>query len=287
MLLHRNDRPHFLGPRTALLVLLLAVALPATLPALDLNGFLAAPGEGSAALSYTAESYDEFWAGDQRTSAPPLGEVETTSWSLWFRWGFTDRLSVVANLPYVAVDTDGPAGFEEDGLGDAEALLLVRAFETTSGAARHRLVAGIGGRTPVSSYVADAPVSLGDGSDDLLLRLVYQLQVGSFYLSQQVGYDLRGDDVPDSFPLYTEAGYTFGRWTGSVSYKRLVADGGTDIGDPGFTFPSNEEEVERAGAKLYGRFTDRFGAFVSAFTTLDGRNTGDATGISTGVVLDF
>lgn len=273
--------------RTVTVAAVLALLLPAVAPALDLNGFVAAPGEGAAALSLTMESYDEFWAGEQRTSAPPLGEVETSSASLWFRWGFTDRLSMVANLPYVEVETDGPAGFEDSGLADAEAMLLLRALEVDSGGVRHRLLAGIGGRTAVSDYEADAPVSLGDGSDDLLLRLVYQLEVGSFYVSQQVGYDLRGDDVPDSFPLYTEAGYTFGRFTASASYKRLFADGGTDIGDPGFTFPSNQEELTRVGAKLYGRFTDRFGGFVSAFTTLDGRNTGDATGLSAGVVLDF
>lgn len=271
----------------ALAAAVAAFTLPAAAPALDLNGFLPAAGEGAAAFSYSAESYDEFWAGDTRTSAPPLGEVETTSLSLWFRWGFTDRLSIVANVPYVEVDTDGPAGLEDDGIGDAEALALFRALETVSGAARHRLVAGAGVRTPVENYVADAPVSLGDGSTDLLLRLVYQLEVGAFYLSQQVGYDSRGDDVPDTFPLFTEAGYTYGRVTGSVSYSRLLADGGTDIGDPGFTFPSNEEEYSRLGAKVYARLARGVGASLSGFTTLDGKNTGDTTGVSAGLVLNF
>ncbi len=107
------------------------------------------------------------------------------------------------------------------------------------------------------------------------------------YASQQVGFDSRGDDVPDSFPLYTEAGYTFGRVTGSLFYSRLIADGGTDIGDPGFTFPSNQEEYSRAGGKVYVRVGPRVGASASAFTTLDGRNTGDTTGGSLGLVLRF
>lgn len=264
-----------------------ALALPTAAPALDLNGFLAAAGEGAAALSYSTESYDEFWAGDQKTSAPPLGEVETTSVSLWLRWGFTDRLSVVANLPYVDADTNGPAGLHDSGIGDLEALGLFRVLETSSGGARHRLVAGVGVRTPVHNYVADAPVSLGDGSTDLLLRLVYQLEVGSFYLSQQVGFDSRGEGVPDTFPLFTEVGYTVGRVTGSASYSRLFADGGSDIGDPGFTFPGNQEEYSRLGAKVYGRFTEHFGGSLAGFSTLDGRNSGDTTGGSVGLVLNF
>lgn len=274
--------------RLAAAAFALAMALPAIAPALELNGFLPAAGEGAAALSYSTESYDEFWLGDTKVATPAaLGEVETTSFSLWARYGFTDRVSVVANVPYVDVDTDGTMGFEDDGVGDAEALVLFRALDVSSAAADHRLVAGVGFRTPVQNYVADAPVSLGDGSTDLLLRLVYQLEVGGFYFSQQLGYDSRGDDVPDTFPLFTEVGYTAGRVTGSVFYSRLFADGGTDIGDPGFTFPSNEEEYSRAGGKAYARLTEAFGASFVAFTTLDGKNTGNTTGVSAGLVLNF
>jgi hypothetical protein len=266
---------------------LLAAFLPASVGALDLNGFLPAAGEGTVALSYTAEGYDEFWAGETKVQEPALGEVETTSLSLWFRWGFTDRLSVVANLPYVDVSTDGFAGFEDHGLADLEALLLFRLLETSSGALRHRLVAGAGIRTPASDYEGNLPISLGDDTTDALLRLVYQLESGGFYASQQVGFDSRSDDAPDNFPLYTELGYTYGSVTFSGFYSKLIADGGTDIGDPGFTFPSNQEEYERAGAKVFGRFTDRIGGSLAAFTTLDGRNTGETTGVSAGIVLDF
>ena len=287
MIRHRHIRRGRRAP-AALFALLTVTLLTPAASALDLNGFLPMAGEGAAALSYSTESYDEFWAGDTKVpTPPPLGEVETTTASLWLRWGFTDRLALVANVPYVDSEGDGSMGFSEDGLGDVEALLLFSALERSSGTARHRLIAGLGGRTPASNYVADAPVSLGDGSTDLLLRLVYQIEIGSFYASQQVGFDSRGDDVPDTFPLFTEAGYTWGRVTGSLFYSRLLADGGTDIGDPDFTFPSNEEEYSRAGGKVYVRFSDRIGASAAAFTTLDGRNSGDATGGSVGLVFQF
>ena len=41
-----------------------------------------------------------------------------------------------------------------------------------------------------------------------------------------------------------------------------MADGGTDIGDPGFTFPSNKDETERVGAKVFARLTESIGAHV-------------------------
>lgn len=288
MIRHRDSRRERRTPAALFIALALSPLTSTAASALDLNGFLALAGEGSAALSYSTESYDEFWRGDTKVpNPPPLGKVETVSVSLWLRYGFTDRLSVVANVPYVDVDSDGTMGFEDDGLADVEALALFSVLDRSGSGARHRLIVGAGVRTPTSNYVADAPVSLGDGSTDLLLRLVYQIQAGGFYASQQIGFDSRQDDVPDNFPLYTEAGYTWGRLTGSLFYSRLFADGGTDIGEAGFTFPSNEEEYSRTGGKLYARFTDSFGGSVSAFTTLDGRNTGATTGVSAGLVLDF
>lgn len=268
------------------LCLLPALAGPAA--ATDLNGFMPAPGDLDAALSFTQESYDEFWRGTEKVPTPPvLQEVETQSASLWFRYGFTERLAVVADVSYVDVTANGTAGFEDSGLQDLTALALIRLADHRSGGVRHTLTGAVGIRTDVGDYEADAPVSLGDGSTDGLLRLVYQIEAGGFYASQQVGFDLRDGDPPNGIPLYTEVGYTFGRLTASGFYSNYLADDGTDIGQPGFTFPSNEEERERLGAKLFLRLTERLGVSASGFTTLDGRNTGDATGVSLGIVTRF
>jgi hypothetical protein len=262
------------------------LTLCAPLAALDLNGFMPAAGEGAVALSYTSEGYDEFWVGETRVSDPGVGDVEIDSIALWMRYGLTDRIALVANVPHVDASSDGLGGFEDSGLQDLSALVLFRALETGD-AVRHRVVAGGGVRTPISDYEANLPVDLGDGTTDALLRLVYQLEAGGFYASQQVGYDLRGDDAPDGLALYTEAGYSWPRLTLNGFYLRYLADGGTDIGDPGFTFPSNEDETERLGAKVFARLTDRLGAQAAIFETLDGRNSGDTSGFSAGFVFGF
>jgi hypothetical protein len=251
--------------------------------ALDLNGFMPARGEGTIALSYTSESYDEFWVGKTKVSDPGVGEVETDSIAAWFRYGLTDRVALIVNVPYVDATSDGLGGFEDSGLQDLTALVAFRALESGN----HRLVAAGGARTPISDYEANLPVDLGDGTTDVLLRLVYQFQNGGFYASQQVGYDLRGDDAPDGFPLYTEVGYSWPRVTVNGFYLTYSADGGTDIGDPGFTFPSNKDETERLGAKVFVRLNESFGAQVAAFQTLDGRNSGDASGVSAGFTFGF
>lgn len=272
--------------RSAILLGLVALAGALPCAAQDLNGFLPARGEATLALSYTAEGYDEFWRGNTLVSNPGVGAVDIRSLSLWGRYGVTDRLALVVNVPYIDAEGDGTGGFADSGLGDLTALAELRLAEG-GGATRHSLTGAAGLRTPLSDYEANAPVSLGDGTTDALFRLVYQLERGGFYLSQQVGYDLRGEDAPDGIALHTELGYTFGRATVSAFYTRYLADDGTDIGDPGFTFPSNREEYERLGGKLYLRLNQRLGLSAAAFTTLDGRNTGDTTGVSVGGVFGF
>jgi hypothetical protein len=223
-------------------------ALGSPLSAQDTNGFLRDKGAGDVALSYTSESYDQFWAGETKVSAPPLGEVTTESWSLWTAYGLTDDLTLVVQLPYVDAEGDGTAGLSESDLQDAAVLGLYRLADW-GGRTRSQLIGGLGISTPASSYEPDLPVSVGDGTTDGLFRLVYLLQHGNLYFSQQVGFDLRSDDAPNDFPFYTELGYTIGQTTLTGFFAMLLADGGTDIGDPGFTFPSNQEEYQRIGAR--------------------------------------
>lgn len=268
-------------------VVAVCLALAGPVSAQDLDGFLPARGEGAAALSFASEGYDEFWAGEQKVRNPGVGSVDVESWSLWGRYGLTDRLSLVGNVAYVNADSDGMGGFAESDLQDLWLLAQYRLAESQRGNGRSRWVGALGVRTPLSDYEANLPVDVGDGTTDLLLRLVWQWKQGAFHFAQQVGYDLRGEDAPDQFPLYTQVGYRVGRvtWIGYLQW--LLASSGTDIGDPGFTFPSNEEEYQRLGLRAYAELSDAWGLTVGGFTTLDGRNTGDASGFFVGGVVGF
>lgn len=269
--------------------LLLLFLASAPLAATDLTGFLPAKGHGTIAVGYTNESYDEFFRGTEKVSTPGfLGEVTTTSFSYWMNYGFTDRLALIVNAAYVDADSDGTAGMSDSGPQNLAVLLAMRLWESTSGSGTsHSLVGAIGGSTPLESYTADAPVARGDNSTDALLRLVYLLHKGSFYWSQEVGYDFRSDEAPDSIPLYTELGLSTGHWTWIVWYSQYMAQSGTDIGQPGFTFPSNKENLQRLGAKAVVTFPNGWGGFGGVFSTLDGRNTGYASGLSVGLLRSF
>ena len=104
----------------ALAVAALAVASPSG--AMDINGFMPERGHGDAALSYTSETYDEFWVGKTKVPVPNGGKVDTKSTALWVQWGLTGDLALVANLPYVDVKSDG-FGLKDSGLQDLSVLL--------------------------------------------------------------------------------------------------------------------------------------------------------------------
>ncbi|HEX9734298.1 MAG TPA: hypothetical protein VGG06_20190 [Thermoanaerobaculia bacterium] len=282
-----SSRAPFCSTRAAALSLLVTVLTAGTAGALDLNGFLPARGHGAVAFAYTGESYDEFWAGTMKVFVPDVGEVTTDSFTTWMTWGFTDDLALVLNLAYVDVTSDGLAGFEDSGLQDGAVLAKYRFASFQRGNASHSFLGAAGLRTPLSSYEGNAPVSLGDDTTDTLVRFIYHLESGRFYYSQQVGYDLRSDDAPEGIPIYAELGWSTGRATLTLLYSQYFADGGTDIGDPGFTFPSNKDEYQRVGAKAFIRLGERYGVSLLGFTTLDGRNSGDATGFSAGLSVDF
>jgi len=270
----------------ALSLALMSAVGPSALAA-NLNGYLEEKGHGDVALSYTSESYDHFWIADQSTAVPNGGDVKTTSTSIWLAYGISDRLTLIGNLPYIEANSHDGFGITEKAWQD---LTLLGAYSLWSGGSTvgSSIVGAAGMRTVASNYVINnQPVNIGDGTADWLLRLVYQLRYRNLYVSQQVGYDIRGGDAPNNVPLHTEIGWTIGRITLIGFYSRVIARGGTDIGDPGFTFPSNGDEYSRAGGKVYGRITDGIGAGIMFFTTLNGRNTGDAAGASIGVDFSF
>ncbi len=271
--------------RSVVLLCLLGVAADVAV-ASDLNGFLSAKGKGGVALSFTSEGFDEFWVGDSKVSDPGVGQVDRRSVSLWVGYGLTDRITLNASLPYIDVDSNGLAGFKERSAQDVAVLGKYRLGSVGQTVRNDFVVAG-GLRTAVSDYATDNPGDVGDGTTDVLFRLVYQLNYRRFYASQQVGFDLRSAEAPNGFPLFTEMGIGFGRVTLSGFYAKQIADGGTDIGQPGFTFPGLNDESDRVGAKIFARVTEGLGVSLAGHVTLDGRNTPKISGVSAGIFRAF
>ena len=274
----------------ALIVSLSCLFHPGVAHAQNMNGFFPGKNNATIAMSHTFESYDEYWVGSVKISDPSLGEIETGSVSLYADVGLLEDLAIMANFAYVDVASNGTAPLSDSGLQDRTFLLRYRFLHLEGSGLEHVFVAGVGLRAPMAPYEPNRVVALGDETHDALFRFVYQLQMGLLdggYVSGEFGYDLREDDTPDQTSIYGEAGVTIGRFSPSLAIYRNWADGGFDIGDPGFTFPGLGAETFRIGGKLYYRVSSEFGVAVSGFATPDGRNVGQATGVSTSLVVQI
>jgi hypothetical protein len=249
----------------------------------SLDGTLPAAGRGEVTLAFSAQDFDEFWVGETKVTDPGVGTVEFDVLSLELEWGFTDDLAVAVALAQVDASSDGLGRFGDSGLQDITALLEYRLLA----AGPHSLLIAGGVRTPAGDYESNLPVDLGDHTTDLMGRVVYGYHRGAFTFSQQLGIDHRSDDAPDGYPFYTELGFAPGRLELVVWYRRLLVNDGSDIGDPGFTFPGNREESSRLGVEVSGRLGGRLSLGAGYFTTLDGRNTGDMEGVSAHAKLHF
>ena len=168
------------------------------------------------ALSFTTT--EELNADGDRTPRLGDGELTDRGLSAYLEYGLTDRLTLVASLPYKRVEDERFIGGRQTGVaavkrstgfGDLEARL--RWSLRTSPVV---LSVALGGKMPLGYDVTTATrVPLGTGKADGDVRLLagrsfYPLPL---YPTGEIGFRRRGGRFSDEILLAAETGYTAGR----------------------------------------------------------------------------
>ena len=250
------------------------------------NGFLRGAGKTDVALTYTSESYDHFWVGNQRVKDPGVGEITRESLSLYVAHGLTDDMDVVMAAAYVDAENDGFGAFDDERqLQDLSLGVKWRAggSDLLGGRLSYLLAPSV--KVPMTHYESNNPTAIGDGQVDVRARgiLHYQSPNG-FFAAVETGFDYRAEGPPNETLVNVSLGQTFfNRVTVSPFLTITNSIHGKNIGQD--DFPAVEEDIERLGVSLYGRVNDQVGVTLGWKNTLDGRNTGDLTGWWLGVVF--
>lgn len=268
-----------------------------------IDGFMRGGGKGVVALSYSTEDYKEFYKGTNLVSEPNLGTISTQSISLFAAVGLMNNVDLVVSLPYVTTSADKGYWADQSAMQDAgfalkwrPLLMTIENVGTISG------IVSAGLATPLSNYVADAPVAVGHQSTSGDFRVLgnFMMDFGLF-ASVQAGYIRRGDvnldhvtldgnmktSVPDALDISAKIGYGNSDFYIDAWYQNQTARGGTNIGDTGASFPSNGISFSRIGVTGYYPLpilNKQLGISIGGASTLDGRNIGKSTRISFGVV---
>lgn len=263
-------------------------------------------------LSYSHDSWDEYWEGALKRSNGNIGTLTTTTATWGIGYGLHDRFNVLASVPYVWTHASQGVLHDMEDFQDltlaAKISLLDTAFENMGAM---RIMAVLCGSTPLSNYTPDfMPLSVGTASDRIATRLTltYRSQPG-WFINASASYTWRGkvsldrpyyftDDrlymtheveMPDVVDYYVGAGYAWRSVMGSLVISEQRTQGGGDIRRQDAPFVSNRVNFSRVGAMLAYAIPHLRGLELRLTYSqiTDGRNVGQSSAWATDLMYRF
>lgn len=260
------------------------LALCSTLAFAD-SPWLPIPGATRLNLSYVTQSADELYAGTSK--APLPDDLDQDSFALAIEHGLSDRWSVFAKLGYASSDF-GPAGDNDEGFSDTRLGLAWRVVDEYERAGWPTLTARAAAII-AGDYRPGTIDAIGDGASG------YELALGvgkdlhpRLNVWGSLGFRDRESPVPSDWFYDLNLGFGLSsRLAAVVAYEAVRADGGTDIGGPGFSptrFEATQEDRDLLKLGLSYAVLADLALSLNYAQVLDGRNTpiSDAWGLALG-----
>jgi outer membrane putative beta-barrel porin/alpha-amylase len=289
-------------------VLLLLIA-PATLQAQTIDDGALLPGRAlSTGVVYAHEGWSQYWEGTLKRENGNIGTVTTQTITWTAGYGVSDRLSVMAMLPYVSTEaSQGPL----HGMSGVQDFMLAAKYQilatplTDRGTLRALIVGAAG--IPASNYTPDfQPLSIGLASRQLSGRFTLNFEArDGWFLNGSAGYTWRANVKLDRPAYYTNgqlyltdevampdvvdysigAGFQQGRVCFPVSFFQQRTLGGGDIRRQDTPFVSNRMDFARIDAMVMYRVPAprNIGIRVGTSRIVSGRNVGQATTVTGGL----
>ena len=263
-------------------------------------------------ILYGHDNWTDYWEGDLKRENGNIGTVSTENVTWTGTYGITDRINVIAMVPYVWTNASQGVLHGMSGFQDLTAAAKYNALETaltSHGTLRAIFVASVG--MPMSDYIADfQPLAIGVHAKSFAGRFTLNFQTKQgWFLNASAAYTWRGkvtldrpsyftdnqlfltDEVamPDMFDYRVSAGYLKGGFQAPISFSQHVTLGGGDIRRQDAPFISNRMNFSKVDAlvmyslpKVKSLAIRAVGAY-----TVDGRNVGQATTVTAGLLYTF
>lgn len=261
------------------------------------DGFTPKKNSLSVTTSYTRSQFDEFYLGKEKQDAVPVHEeIKQEIYSLYVKYGITDRLSAVVSVPFIQAENTSNVPDPLNGetsisdIQDISIALKYNAYKFQFKKANLNVITGITSVFP-TGYEPVGILSIGSGGFGVDLKTGLHLNTNSgFFSTLFVGYNLRGDastdlnrgrdfDVPNAFSTTAKIGYA-----GKVIYVEAWGDivnseEGIDINSPSFTgnFPETNVDYKSFGVSIYKNVLPKLGIGLGLGQVIDGRNVGKST----------
>ena len=170
-----------------------------------IDATLMTKGQICIAAIYSHDSWDEYWEGTLLRTNGNIGTLTRQSITPMAILGISNRISVIAALPWMKTDASGGYIKGTSGFQDLGFWVKGKALDLEAGPGNFTTHVTLGAMTPVSNYSSDyGPYSLGLGCAELSFTgiLQYKLDMG-LYLRGQAGYHLRGKSSIERDYYYT------------------------------------------------------------------------------------
>ena len=275
----------------------------------DIDGLLMQKGFFCVGPTAGKSSWKNYWEGTNKRDNGNLGTVSTTAYMLMGNYGITDKLNVLFGLPYLKTKASAGQLAGQKGLQDLSLFVKWVAKEKHIGKGHLKAIVIGGYSTPTSNYTADLlPLSIGLKSKTAMLRLMADYETGNWFATVSGTYNFRNNvtldrntyytteihytnevKMPDATYFNVRAGYRSSTWIVEAIADKWTTIHGFDITKNNMPFISNKMNATKLGMhiKYDTDFVNGLSFVADGFTTIAGRNVGQASGFSGGIFYIF
>ena len=288
------------------------LAIPAsTLAAQSIDdGLMLSRHTISAGVVYSHESWDQYWEGTLKRSNGNIGTLTTRTVMSMAGYGISDRIGLFAMLPYIETHASQGVLRDMSGVQDLTLGAKLRVFSTgpTNHGAMSAFVVGTGA-IPMSHYTPDfMPLSIGTAGRRAAARVTVNyesnsslfatlssaytfcanvhLNRSSYYNNGQL-YNTNEVAMPNVMLSSLTAGLAHGHWMLPVTLTQQHTLGGSDIRRQDMPFVANRMDYMKLDAGAMYSLPANFAVHVGAGHVLSGRNVGQSTTFTTGLMYEL
>jgi len=260
-------------------------------------------------VMYGHSSWKDYWEGTFKRDNGNIGTLSSNSFTYVGNYGITNKLDVIAMVPYIKTNASAGTLHGQSGLQDVTVALKYMALNTELGKGIFSAHAIAEGSLPLTNYVNDfLPVSIGLHSKTASLRGLLNYQLGRFFVAGAGQYVWRANTSIDRDAYYTDHLIyshdvempNVSNFLGSVGYRSLKLNveaivtkmttlGGFDIRKNDMPFVSNKMNMTTVGGLAKYSFDNLTGFELVAGGNyvVSGRNVGQATNFFATVLYVF
>lgn len=265
------------------------------------DGLMMSKNDFCTGLMYTHDQWTDYWEGELKRDNGNIGQLTTQSLMWVGNFGISNKVNVIAMLPYVETKASQGTLRSMEGIQDLTVGVKYNFFRHNFEKSSFRTFATLSVSTPLSDYTPDYfPLSLGTATTNISYRATAFYKFADMFFANVSGaYTWRSNttldrpayytndqlyhtdevNMPNVFDYTVSIGYLKNGLQVELNYMQQNTLGGSDIRRQDMPFVSNKMNFSKTGLLAMYYLPNPKGLAVrGGYTmTVAGRNVGKST----------